>query len=224
MLYALCPCDLEIKPVIYLSKPVYQSPLSTCHLDGAVRLAMNELLDDWVVALPDLVRRPQGKHPPLVHHRHLVRDPKDALDIVRYHNRRYAKLIAHTHNELIDNTCDHGVEPAGGLVVEQNIRLHSERPSEPHALGHAAGKLRRIQELRSRDCGESQFLRHDSPDFRFHQALAAAQAKGDIIEHGQRIEQCGILKDQPHLLPHDVQLLFVHSDDLGAVDIDLTGA
>ena len=45
------------------------------------------------------------------------------------------------HEGILEMGACQGVERAEGLVEQQDLRLHGERPRNPDALLHAAGNL-----------------------------------------------------------------------------------
>jgi|GEM_PF-5222450 len=91
------------------------------------------------------------------------------------------------------------VQPGGGLVEQQQGRVHDERARQRHALDHAARKI-------GRHAGgvlglQAHHLQLDHGGVA-HQALRQrallAQREGDVVEHAEGREQRALLEQHAH--------------------------
>jgi hypothetical protein len=98
-----------------------------------------------------------------------------------------AELLAHAR-----------VECPEGLVEEQHLGLHRERPRQGHALALAAGELRGVALGEAVEMHERQQLLHPGGDLGLR-ALANLQAEGDVVGHSHVLEGGVVLEDEAHV-------------------------
>jgi hypothetical protein len=79
-----------------------------------------------------------------VHHRDPVRHLCHDGQVVRDEEQRHAALLLQLEQQLEDLRLDRDVERGGGLVGDQHLGVHRERPGDHHALLQAARELERI--------------------------------------------------------------------------------
>jgi hypothetical protein len=79
-----------------------------------------------------------------VHHRDAVRHLRHDRQVVRDEEQRHAALLLQLEEQLEDLRLDGDVERGGGLVGDQHLGIHRQRPGDHHPLLQAAGKLERI--------------------------------------------------------------------------------
>jgi hypothetical protein len=102
------------------------------------------------------------------------------------HGHALAGEIGHDGQDLVDHL---RVERRGGLVEEQSVRLHRQRPSDGHALLLAAGQLTRVL---GRLVGDTDPFEQFSPaPLRDGPGLPTHldRTEGDLVEHRLVAEQ-----------------------------------
>ena len=109
------------------------------------------------------------------------------------------------------------VERAEGLVEQQHLRLHRQRPGQRHPLPLAAGELGGIAVGEPVELDQAQQLVHAVGDLRLV-PLADLQAEADVLEHGHVLEGGVVLEDEP-----DFALLGRLLGDVLVVDHDAAG-
>ena len=90
---------------------------------------------------------------------------------------------------------DLGVERAEGLVEEQHLRLHGERPGQGHALALAAGELGGEAAGEAVELDQLQQLVDPVGDLGLL-PLADLEPEGDVVEHGHVLERGVVLEDE----------------------------
>jgi hypothetical protein len=109
------------------------------------------------------------------------------------------------------------VEGSERLVEEQHGRVEDERPSQSDALLLAAGELRGLAPLVSRELHELERLSDALADLGLR-PLRPLQAEGDVVEDVQVREEGVVLEDGVH-----VAVVRRRVRDVGAVQENLTG-
>ena len=109
-----------------------------------------------------------------------------------------------------------GVEGAGGLVAEQDLRLRRERAGDGDALALTAGELRGIGIGLVRQTDDVEQLAGAG----LVGGLFAAgdlHREADVLQRGALHEQVELLKDHAHGLAHAVELLFGEPREIAPV-------
>ena len=91
-----------------------------------------------------LVDRAALDDPPQVHHRNLVRQILDHGDVVRDEQVGQAEIALQLFQQIEDLRLHRNVERAGGLVADDQLRLHRQRARDGNALALPAGEFVRI--------------------------------------------------------------------------------
>ena len=103
------------------------------------------------------------------------------------------------------STARHGVEPGGGLVEEEEVRLEGHGPRDGRALLHAAGDLRREAVLRRTEADEAQLGAHDGATASRGRSVHSLERERDVLAHGERAEERAGLEHHPERRPPDVE-------------------
>ena len=105
---------------------------------------------------------------------------------MRHHQRGGAGHGIGPHNLPSDRHRNQRIQFTGRLVVENDLRLHDQRPGDGHPLLHAARKFRGIlQGIFRTQMHQRQFLLDDP--LNLHRGFQAVfgQVKADIFAHRQ---------------------------------------
>src|SRR5690606_32287840 len=170
----------------------------------------------------DLFRAADLLNVATVHDHHSVGDLKGLFLIVGDEHTGDVDLVVQPPQPTSQLLAHLGVEGAEGLVEQQHLGLHGQRPRQGHALSLASGKLRRIAVGQPLQLDQLQQLIDPSPNFRLLGPLAPrpyAQPEGDVVEHRHVAEQRIVLEDEANLaLAHmDVGRVFAVKQDLAGV-------
>src|SRR5206468_10857239 len=120
------------------------SPFTSCGIVGSLDFPADEALHDGVRRVLDGSRVPCFHDDTFVEHGHAVGDLEDLGDLVADHDRGEPELAVEVLDEAVNGVHEDGVEPGGGLVEEDDLRLRHEGPRDGHALAHASGDLRGV--------------------------------------------------------------------------------
>ena len=109
---------------------------------------------------------------------------------------RRAQQVAETVGAL-------GVQPGGGLVEQQQRRVHDERARQRHALDHAARQVGRhlVGVLRASSPTICSLTSAASRISVVRQQLEFAQRKGDVLQHAEGREQRAVLEQHADRWP-----------------------
>jgi hypothetical protein len=83
----------------------------------------------------------QGDQFALVQNGDAVGDGQGEVAVMGHDNAGDRELVLQGGDDLRDGGAHHGIEFAGRLVVEQQLRLHHELARDGHPLLHAAGEF-----------------------------------------------------------------------------------
>src|SRR5919112_4938219 len=156
------------------------------------------------------------------HEDHAIGGGAGEAHLVGHHDHRHAVAGQRRHD--VENLADHfGVESTGGLVEEQRLGLHGQRPGDRHALLLTAGELRRVL---VRLAGDPDALEQAHGALANHLGLLLAhlgRAEHDVLQDGlvreevERLEHHADLAAQPRQgLALGRQLAAVEGDGAGA--------
>ncbi len=161
----------------------------------------------------DVLRRAVLHDLPRVHDRNLVRDVGHHAQIVGNHDEGGAVCLLNVLDKVQDLGLNGHVQGRGGLVRNQQLRIHRHGQGDHGPLAHAAGKLVGVLPeavLGAGDAGQSQRLQSGLFGLRlglaavFHNALhdLPAHSHGGVeAGHGVLEDHADILgPDLPHLL------------------------
>ncbi len=115
------------------------------------------------------------------------------------------------------------IEADEGLIVDQQLRVHHDRPRERDAPRHAAGEFGRTELRRAAQAHGLQLHQHQLAQHALGQARVLAHRKRDILEHRQVGEQRAVLEQHADALAQCVQLGAPQRGDLPAEHADLAG-
>ena len=131
----------------------------------------------------------------VVHHHQLLGDVHRLLLVVGDEDRRHVHLLVEVAQPGAQVLADLGVEGAEGLVEQQHLRLHGQRPGQGHALALAAGELGGEAAGQPVELDQAQQLVDAVGDLRLL-PLADLQPEADVFEHGHVLEGGVVLEDE----------------------------
>src|ERR1019366_1576401 len=102
------------------------------------------------------------------------------LDAVSDHERGGVKDVALLDDQLNDRRRSHWVQPSGGRVVEQQLRLVNQGPCDGHAATHSTRKAGRIKVEGLLQLHKAQRIADPEVDFLVRNLLLD-QLVGDIV-------------------------------------------
>src|ERR1017187_2046586 len=166
---------------------------------------MEELLDEWVRVMVYLLRRADGENPALVDDGDAIGHAEGQVPIMRNHQRGDVNPVLEMHNLLSDDHGGQRIELAGGLVVENQLRLDHQRAGDSDTLLHATRKLAGHLFLGVLEAHDFKFLADDASDLLGGLEAVFGKIKPYILPDRQRVEQRAGLKDHGHaVLIHDL--------------------
>ncbi len=124
----------------------------------------------------------------------LVGNAADLLHVMRDHDRGDAERRVQRLDEPEDHTQRDRVQTHERFIVNQQLRIHRDRPRQRHAPGHASGQGRRRQSRGATQAHGLQFHEYQSPQQGFRQAGVRAQRKRHVFEHAEVAHQRAVLK------------------------------
>jgi hypothetical protein len=116
-----------------------------------------------------------------------------------------------------------GVEAGGGLVKQQNFRVHGQGARQARALAHAPAQLGGHVVLHPAQPHQVQLDAGHDADGGLFQLRQLAQGQRDVLFDGQGIEERGTLEQHPDLPPDEVEPLLRHVADIVVLDVHVTG-
>src|SRR5439155_26474056 len=94
------------------------------------------------------------------------------------------------------------------LVEQEHLRLDGQRARDPDALLHPARQFRRQEaEDLAAEPHEREVLYDSRPDLGLRQAPMLPQRKGDVLVHGERVEERRALEHEAQPAPERQDLL-----------------
>ena len=141
--------------------------------------------------------------------------------VVGHHDHGLAELLDGGPEEAEQLGAGPGVEGAGGLVREHDLRTAGECASRGDALLLPAGQLRRtVRE----PLGEPDRLDDRLDPERVRLATGDLDRQHDVLRRGQRRQQVERLEDEADLVAaQQGERLVLQRRDLGVADVDLPG-
>ncbi len=143
--------------------------------------------------------------------------------VVGHHHDGAALLSVEAVEQLHDLDAHLGIQVAGRLVGEEDLRVARDGAGDGHALALAAGELRREV---ARAVREAHLLQHGLgplPALRGGD-LAVEQGQLHVVQHVQGTDQVEALEDEAQPpVPEGGQLLVAHARRVHPVDLDRAG-
>src|SRR5437764_706819 len=102
-----------------------------------------EDLQELEIGMFPLLRSPLEEDLSLIKKSDLVGDNMETVGIVRDGDSGDPEIIAQLQDQLRYLLCGSRIKAGRGLVVQQVLRLHDDRPGHAYALPLSAGKLAR---------------------------------------------------------------------------------
>ncbi len=130
----------------------------------------------------------------------MVGDPHHEVHVVLDEQNRQVALVAEAQHEVAELLDLLVVEPAGGLVEEQQGRLGDQRAGDLDTL------LRAVRQGRGgepRAIGEADDVERFEGLLLPHPAAAGVPADEDVLEHGHRAEEVDVLEGARDPAAHD---------------------
>src|SRR6516162_11758509 len=85
-----------------------------------------------------------GANLPVDQHGDAIADRKQSVEIMGNHEHGKVEAALQVPDQNVEVCGRDRIEPGGGLVEKDNIRIESEGPRETGALAHPPGQLRRV--------------------------------------------------------------------------------
>jgi hypothetical protein len=197
---------------------------------GSVRETAHELPHVLDLAAMQLVRRAGGDDLALRKQKAVMRDGRQLVHVVRDDDRGDAQCLVHLLDEPADDPHGDGIEADEGLVVDEDVGIHDDRPGQGDATRHAARELGRHQPRGPPQTDGMQLREHQVPHERLGQLRVRAQWKGDVFVDIHVGEQRPVLEQHAHAASHGEQFLVRHlrdvlaeHADVAALGVDLPG-
>ena len=96
------------------------------------------MLHARVGVAPDFVRSADCQYAPLIHHRYTIGNTESQLAIVRDNDGGDMNALPEFYNFFSYLDRGNRIQPAGWLVVQDQLRLYDQSPRYRHALFHWA--------------------------------------------------------------------------------------
>jgi len=151
-----------------------------------------------------------------------VGEREDVLQAVSGEDGGNALEVAKTQEERDDGLRGDGIETGGGGIVKNNGRMADKCAGDRDTTPHAARELRGQLFDGVFELDEAQGFAHARLDFFFGDAIFA-EAVGDVVADGERVEECAFLKDKANLAAEGEKLVFGHGGDVTAKYANATG-
>src|SRR2546423_15602817 len=113
---------------------------------------------------------------------------------MRHDDTGDVELLAHADHELVDDGARHRVKAGSWLGVQDVFGTERDGARDTNALSHSSGELSRKAVLNSRQVDEIQRLIDALHDLGIADVALLAEAHGDVLTDGERVEQGGELK------------------------------
>ncbi len=152
-------------------------------------------------AVPHLLGRAFLLDAAFVDHDHAVGHLQRLLLVVGDEDAGHVQLVVQAAQPAAQFLPHLGVERAKGLVEQQYLGLHGQRPRQGNALALPARELRRKALGHPVELHHGEQLHDLGADLRLARSLTArlhTQAKGDVVEHRHVPKQRVVLKDEAH--------------------------
>src|SRR5690625_225610 len=160
-----CHCELLAQrddhraPKTSTSAPIrVKTPTSTCFARVSIQASPSGLrpahlarprpvkiiLYPRMIETLDFIQLADGQHPALADHGNAVTDGIKRIKIMGDQKNRQPQRIRKGSQKIIKRSRAYRVEPGGGLVKKQQLRIKRQRAAQPGPLAHAARQFGRI--------------------------------------------------------------------------------
>src|SRR5262245_40665778 len=180
------------------------------HAQRTLRGPGQELVDELVVGVEELFRRPGLDDPALPQHGDVLGDALGGHDVVRDHDVGAAVLLVDLLDQLAQQRGADGIEAGVGLVEEHDVGVQHERAREAGALAHPARELVGHLVAGALEADLAQARVDDLLDLVLALVGVLAQREGDVVPQVHRAEQRAVLEQDAELLAHLEQLFVLH--------------
>src|SRR5437016_3446889 len=198
-----------------------RSPILVVRIAGLG--GVQELVQEGVARGACLVGRADEPDAALVQEGDPVGDQESAAEVVGHHHRAHPEAALQVADQVIDLGGDHRVETGGRLVVEERARLEHERARQGGPLAHPTRELGRHEPFAAGQVDHFKSLAHAAGEGVRRQQAMLAQGVGDVLAHGERVEEGALLEEHGHVAPHRHERILVEPLEHHAVHLDLAG-
>src|SRR5512134_15858 len=180
-------------------------PPPSHQLDGARDVPLDQLPDEGVHGVSNLPGRTDLDHLPVVDHDDVVAPVEYVGEIVADHHHGEMVLVIRPADEVQDGVPDDGVQPRGGLVEQDDLRVHHHRPRQGRTAHHPSGELVGVLLPRRVEAHLPQDPVHLLPDLRLRKVRLLPERECHVLEHVHGVEQRPRLEEHPETAPHAVE-------------------
>ena len=194
------------------------------HLDWPGAAAVDELVDVGVVAVVDGFGGALPDDFALVDHGDVIGDLAGACHVVGDGDGGGAEALHAIDDELVDDVGHDGIKAGGGFVEEDDFGIGGDGAGQPHALLHAAGKLRRKEFANfGIEADLAEFFDGNFFCFAARHVAALDQAEGDIFPDGQGVKKRAALKQHAEAAQVFIAAYAFQAGDFLAAHLDGAG-
>src|SRR6266849_4538871 len=156
-----------------------------------------------------LARRSRGGDRPAlgVEKDAVVADREDARQLVGHDDDGRTQALPQLEDQVVEPSRAHRVEPRGGLVEEEDVRVERDRPRQPGPLLHAAADLRGIVVLEAAQTDQRELQRRDLPDLGGRQIGVLPERQPDVLGERERAEERAALVEDAEAPEHPLARL-----------------
>ncbi len=146
-----------------------------------------------------LLRRAAGDDAFFREDRDTRAEREQRIQVVRDHHHGEAECGMQLAQQFAEFVGAVRVEARGGLVEQQQRRVHDERERQRHALDHAAGQIRwHARGVFGLQAHHAQLDHGGIADQVLGQGTLLAQREGHVVQHAERREQRAVLEQHAH--------------------------
>ena len=153
-----------------------------------------------------------------MHHRNAVGDGEHRFHLVGYDHDGHLERAFQPQNQVIQPGGHHRVQPGGGLVAEEDLRVHRNRPGQAGAFLHPPGKLGRFEAVEAGEAHQVELHLHHDLDSALLQPGVFAQGEGHVVADGHGVEQRRRLEQHPNLAEDGHSRILANTVDVLPLD------
>ncbi|OPY04205.1 MAG: hypothetical protein A4E61_00801 [Syntrophorhabdus sp. PtaB.Bin184] len=182
--------------------------------------APQEFVDHGDVLFEGLLVRPLKAHASFPEDDDPIGDEEHVGDIVAYHDGGETVFLSVMDDHTQDHVLPDGVLACRRLVEKDYLGVGDKRACQGHPFLHTPRQLRREFSDRLQELQVLYPLHRPLLYLRLRQVRRLTQGKGDVLEHGHRVEEGVVLEQVGYLVPVSFPLGLLHFVDGGALEED----